>query len=627
MPTHTGKDAKGCFAQWGGHGAKYYFTCNDDAARKRAIAKADAQGRAAHAHGYVGNADPSVRHFQYVTTNLKPVVRQDTLEGKDHVVVPTQMITEGVHNGSDGAIFYPASELAKISAAYNHKPVVVYHPVRNGIGISACDPIELTARKVGILLNTQWDDKTKKLSAESWLDPSRIDVVDKRVSETISKNEMMEVSTGLFLNLERTPGEWNGEEYIGIARNIQPDHLALLPDMKGACSIEDGAGFLRMNQEGETLADFISNAVDVPETGDYIHFRMKDPKLFDEDSYSTIWISKSKGIKARIGKLKSPAKGQEGSTVVQVYLFDKSKWTTDSVKTWIKKHKGTNNIATLIVNELSFDSIQMLLRGALRAKHDNAWITDTFDDHFIYEEDGKMYSQEYTIDEGNVQFNGLPKLVERIVSYKEVGVGNETKSDMKGNTMDKKQKVDALIANEKTSWTEEHREKLMALDEDVLTNMLAPIVSLTEELVKATTNKDKKDDKKQDTTVTDNKANTTQPAPKPQTAKEYVENAPPEIRDLLESSMATLNAEKARLTQIILANKQNSFTPEHLGAMKMDMLKALAALAAPVENERQPIPLYFGQQPVAPISNAKPVEPLGLPVMNFGQEDDKKKTA
>lgn len=588
MPTHTGKEGDKCFAQWGSHGKKYFYTCGNDSARKRAISKANAQGRAAHAHGYVGNVEgkPSLPYFQYVTTNLKPIVRQDTLEGKDCVVVPTQMITEGVHNGSDGPIFYPASELAKISAIYNHKPVVVYHPI---MGISACDPIELTARKVGVLLNTQWDDKAKKLGAESWLDPARIEAVDKRVAETITKNEMMEVSTGLFMDLERTPGEWNGKEYIGIARNIQPDHLALLPDLKGACSIEDGAGFLRMNQEGD------------------------DIKV---DGSNSFWISKSKGIKA----LKS-----DDSTIVQSFLFERGKWTTNDAKAWVKKHKGVTNVSSIVMNELSFDSTQMLLRGTLRVKHENAWIQDTFDSYFIYEEDGKMYSQDYTIDEGNVQFNGLPKLVERIVSYKEVTIGNETKSDMKGNEMDKKKIVDALIENEKTSWTEEHREKLMAIDEDVLTNMLTPIVTLTDELSKATANKDKKED----ITVTDNKktevTTNVQPASKPQTAKEYVENAPPEIRDLLETSMATLNAEKTRLIEIVIANKQNTFTKVHLETMKMDMLKALAALATPVENERAPIPLYFGQQPVGPSINAKPVEPLGLPVMNF--EDEKKKTA
>jgi hypothetical protein len=52
MPTQTGQDTQGCYARWGNHGKKYYYKCGDKAARERAKDKADAQGRAAHAHGY-----------------------------------------------------------------------------------------------------------------------------------------------------------------------------------------------------------------------------------------------------------------------------------------------------------------------------------------------------------------------------------------------------------------------------------------------------------------------------------------------------------------------------------------------------------------------------------------------
>lgn len=49
MPTRTGKDSKGCFARWGLQ--KYYYKCGDANARKRAIAKADAQGQKIYAKG------------------------------------------------------------------------------------------------------------------------------------------------------------------------------------------------------------------------------------------------------------------------------------------------------------------------------------------------------------------------------------------------------------------------------------------------------------------------------------------------------------------------------------------------------------------------------------------------
>lgn len=54
MPVHSGKDSKGCYMQWGGHGKKYYYRCGNEASRKRAEKKASAQGAAAHAAGYAG---------------------------------------------------------------------------------------------------------------------------------------------------------------------------------------------------------------------------------------------------------------------------------------------------------------------------------------------------------------------------------------------------------------------------------------------------------------------------------------------------------------------------------------------------------------------------------------------
>ena len=184
-----------------------------------------------------------------ITFNVKPIVRHDEMEGKEYLVVPCVMMVEGVHNGSGGAIYYPAKELAKTPQVWNHKPVVVYHP-NSG---TACDPIVLSSRKIGIIMNAIWDDG--KLKAEAWLDPDRIEKVDNRIAEAIENQTMMELSTGLYLDLEAEEGTWNGEDYVGIARNYRPDHLAILPDIKGACSMDDGAGFLRLNSATPLITD------------------------------------------------------------------------------------------------------------------------------------------------------------------------------------------------------------------------------------------------------------------------------------------------------------------------------------------------------------------------------------
>lgn len=54
MPTHRGKDNKGCFYTWGDSGKKYYYECGNVDSRKRAKRKADSQGRAIYSSGYKG---------------------------------------------------------------------------------------------------------------------------------------------------------------------------------------------------------------------------------------------------------------------------------------------------------------------------------------------------------------------------------------------------------------------------------------------------------------------------------------------------------------------------------------------------------------------------------------------
>jgi len=184
--------------------------------------------------------------IQKITTNISGTIRHAQLEGRDHLVVPMVMLVEGVHAGSDGPLFYPGDEIAKAAPIWNHKPIVVYHPKENGVGVTACSPAVLNQRKVGIILNTRYEDK--KLKAEAWVEVSRLEAVDPRILEGLESETIQELSTGLFTANELADGEHNGKHYTAIARNHGPDHLAILPDEVGACSVADGAGFLRLNE-------------------------------------------------------------------------------------------------------------------------------------------------------------------------------------------------------------------------------------------------------------------------------------------------------------------------------------------------------------------------------------------
>jgi len=86
--------------------------------------------------------------------------------------------------------------------------------------------------------------------------------------------------------------------------------------------------------EIEYLKAVIGYAPEITEN--YIRIRVKDPKDFEQDSFRIITLSKEKGIKAIIGRLKG-----KKTTTVQSYLFDKTKWTVKEAKEWVKKHKAS----------------------------------------------------------------------------------------------------------------------------------------------------------------------------------------------------------------------------------------------------------------------------------------------
>jgi hypothetical protein len=189
-------------------------------------------------------------------------VQRKTLAGRSYLVAPVAMIVEGVFTGNQGAVLYERSEITKSISSWNHKPITVGHPKQGDQFVSGCLPDAIEHYSVGMILNTSFNISTKKLRADAWFDESRLDVVPggHAIKAALAKQEPMEVSTGLFVDKEITSGQHNGKEYSGKARNFRPDHLAVIVNGVGACSVKDGAGLLvnkePVNTESEkNLAD------------------------------------------------------------------------------------------------------------------------------------------------------------------------------------------------------------------------------------------------------------------------------------------------------------------------------------------------------------------------------------
>jgi hypothetical protein len=134
--------------------------------------------------------------------------------------------------------------------------VPLSHPQRNGEYVSANTPDIWANETVGFLWNVSAE--AQRLKGEIWIDLEKAEKIGEPATNVVARlraGEGIEVSTGLWFDLEESPGVWNGIPYEGIARNIRPDHLALLPNEIGACSWEDGCGVPRVNQKGAVMGN------------------------------------------------------------------------------------------------------------------------------------------------------------------------------------------------------------------------------------------------------------------------------------------------------------------------------------------------------------------------------------
>jgi hypothetical protein len=175
------------------------------------------------------------------------LVRRENHNGKTFVISPVIAIRQGVLNGELAL----ADEIGRYPAAWNGIPLPLGHPVdQEGNPISANQP-DLVAQCPGRFWFAHMDDD--RLAGEVWIDEAEA----KRIGgdAVVAVNRLIagtpiEVSTAYFRDLDETAGEYEGTAYVGIQRNMRPDHLALLLHERGACDWNMGCGCPRINTGG-----------------------------------------------------------------------------------------------------------------------------------------------------------------------------------------------------------------------------------------------------------------------------------------------------------------------------------------------------------------------------------------
>lgn len=166
----------------------------------------------------------------------------ETKDSKEFLVVKGVPLVEGVLNGR----FVGADEFGAFPADWNGVPVVMRHPQANG-GSARIPHVDVPV--IGNFYNAKLDGT--RLVGEFWMDKEKLLATPE--GETlfiqIQNQHPIEISTGY--NAESIPeaGNWNGKDFSLVDTNLRADHIALLPDDIGACSIKDGCGLNRHSKD------------------------------------------------------------------------------------------------------------------------------------------------------------------------------------------------------------------------------------------------------------------------------------------------------------------------------------------------------------------------------------------
>ena len=483
----------------------------------------------------------------FIQANNSYETRVEKYDGKEYLVVPVIMMMEGVHSGSAGSMLYLAEELGKYPDVWNGIPVVVTHPEKDGQNISANSPAVLNSEIVGRVFNTVIDGE--KVKSEIWLNEARLAEISPEALDSIKNQKPLDVSAGIFNDVENLPGTYRNEQYSTVARNLRPDHLALLPGERGACSWADGCG-IRANSSSNNKKKGVN-----------------DEPMKQEDLIKT-----------------AKSLSKEGYSVVSLINDNEQGWRE------------------------TISSIQSKLDGMDDGSKTH-YLSEVYDNTFIYEvrrqENGtNLYKRNYQIDNtGVVSFGEEVTEVARKTEYVIMKRSGLTRTKFSNNNSKKggemsevkttpccEDVVDELIANKRTTYSDTDKEWLMALGEENLGKLVANIAKEPEVKVS--------EPKKEPVKKVEPVANEA-----PKTTDEYIDTLPEELQDQVRSGLQLHKAARERMVTAVLTTHKDVWTKANLEAMGTEELSRVYKTVPDVVD-------YSLNSPAkAPVNNDE-VEPL-----------------
>ena len=277
-------------------------------------------------------------------------IRREMLQGREHLVAPVIAIQEMVLPNTNELL--PAEEIELSVLFWEGVAVAIDHPMRNGEFASANEKKALEEQVVGRLFEMFFHAPSRQLRGEMWIDLELADRVDRgteaveRIEAAERTRDIVEVSTSYFAKVEDKAGTHEGQPFQGIQREIRPDHLAILLDMKGACSVSDGCGAPRSQRANKIDEDYnVKAGARGKKIGDDLvanpfpnehACRVRPVGDFQAGSFRRISrTADGKTLDIIIGR----PKGQT-TTAAQAFRYPKDEWTVAQARAHCRRNDG-----------------------------------------------------------------------------------------------------------------------------------------------------------------------------------------------------------------------------------------------------------------------------------------------
>jgi len=467
------------------------------------------------------------------------------------------------------------SEFGGNTIMWANRPLVLNHPKVGDTFVSANTPDILNKYQFGVTMNPQVIDD--KLKLEAWIDKDRVNEAGGDFSTTFNRvqaEEDVEVSVGFFTDVEKVKGQFNGQEYGGIWRNVRPDHLAVLTEGAiGACSVADGCGIPRLNQANQAILANQSGDLKMPE------LKLTGTSIQSLPQYTSFPIPKSQATP--VSPTASVTQCSCGGNHSQAEHVDDDKpvtqgglrkmldsllkpFTQSPADKAVEAHQAqrvlNETLVGLVVNTINTTlmdkDIRAMISRALNARPNSGYVylLGYTQDVAIYEDldmenyTFKTYQLGINVSDTAVEFVGDPQevlLQTKIVPQGATASASEVKETTTQETNMANEQQAAASAGTK------------AQDAAATTEAAKPPVTQAAAVP-----------------VT---APETQ-SPKVLTMEQYLSTLPPEMRENVTQALAAQEKKKSGLVKTLMDAKQNKFTEDYLKVQSVEILENMVAL-------------------------------------------------